>query len=59
MLHENCYTPKIVNPLLHFDHFSAVNAAVVILVVFVLAVAIDKIRIKVSSHLMKEREPAE
>lgn len=26
MLHENCYTPEIVAPFLHFDNFSVLNA---------------------------------
>lgn len=53
MLHENCYTPEIVNPFFHFDKFSVLNAVLVILVVFAVAVCIDKIRIKICSSLMK------
>lgn len=53
MLHENCYVPEIVNPLFHFDNFSALNAVFVISLIFALSVCIDKFRIKVCSSLMK------
>lgn len=53
MLHENCYTPEIVAPFFHFDNFSALNAAFVVLTVFAMAVLIDKLRIKFCSFLMK------
>lgn len=53
MLHENCYTPEIVAPFLHFDNFSVLNATFVILIVFVIAVLIDKFREKICSSLMK------
>lgn len=53
MLHENCYTPEIVNPLFHFDDFSALNAVFVILLIFAVAIVIDKLRIKIFSSLRK------
>lgn len=53
MLHENCYVPEIVNPLFHFDNFSVLNAILIVVAVFAVAVCIDKIRIKICSSLMK------
>lgn len=53
MLHENCYTPEIVASFFHFDNFSALNAAFIVLTVFAMAVLIDKFRVKICSSLMK------
>lgn len=43
----------IVAPFFHFDNFSALNATFVLLIVFAMAVLIDKFRIKICFSLMK------
>lgn len=53
MLHENCYTPQLVNAFFHFDNFNPCRAVVLIVLIFAVAVCIDKLRLKITSYLLK------
>ena len=55
MLHENCYTPKLFNPLLHFENFNSLNALLVVFTIFTIAICIDKIRIEIITLLIKKK----
>lgn len=54
MLHENCYTPQFVKPLLHFEKFYSLNALLIVFAIFATAICIDKIRIKMFSFFIKK-----
>jgi hypothetical protein len=53
MLHENAYAPALLNPLFDFQHFSIVRALLLVLVIFVVCVAIDKIRLRATNKIKK------
>ena len=50
MLHENCYTPQLVNTFFHFNNFNPCRAAILIALIFTVAVFIDKLRLKITSY---------